>query len=89
MSRILVATLATLVHGDGTICSQGLSYSGLCDGTYSGADLDLNGHSISGTIPTEIGLLTKLSWRLSLHENSLSGTIPTQIGQLSKLAYGL
>ena len=47
--------------------------------------LELTENSLSGTIPTEIGLLTKL-WMLNLQRNMLSGTIPTEIGKLTRVS---
>ncbi|PXY41171.1 hypothetical protein DMB65_09460 [Flavobacterium cheongpyeongense] len=44
----------------------------------------LSNNKLSGTIPAEIGLLTKLT-SLQLHTNQLSGTIPAEIGLLTKL----
>lgn len=41
---------------------------------------------LSGRIPTEIGLLTRLS-KLDLNSNSLTGSIPTNIGSLTILTY--
>jgi Leucine-rich repeat (LRR) protein len=46
--------------------------------------LGWNGLS-AGTIPTELGSLTSLSW-LDLAGNQLSGTIPTELGSLTNLA---
>ena len=39
---------------------------------------------LNGTIPPELGLLSKLT-RLDLHGNRLKGTIPPELGQLSSL----
>jgi len=54
--------------------------------------LQLHSSSLTGTIPTEIGLLTELM-SLYLHENpGLTGTIPTEFGRLTKmgsLAFGV
>jgi hypothetical protein len=47
--------------------------------------LHLDGQSYSGTIPTEIGLMTNLEYGLYLNKNSLVGTLPTQIGLLSDM----
>ena len=46
--------------------------------------LHINDNSLSGTMPTQFGLLTEM-YTLYLGDNSLSGTIPTQLGLLSKL----
>ena len=48
-------------------------------------DLDLSRVASGGTIPTEIGLLDALSYRLLLTGNGFTGTLPTQIGLLTKL----
>ena len=59
-----------------------------CDGNYSvlgyGTSLSVGNDGLNGVLPTELGLLTDLTY-LSASSNSLSGTIPTQLGQLSKL----
>jgi Leucine-rich repeat (LRR) protein len=39
---------------------------------------------LSGTLPTEIGLLTMLT-KLNLADNSLSDDIPTELGALTLL----
>lgn len=41
-------------------------------------------YDLSGTIPTELGLLTELT-RLGLNTNQLTGTIPSELGLLSQL----
>jgi Leucine-rich repeat (LRR) protein len=43
-----------------------------------------NNNKITGTIPTEIGLLTELA-SLSITNATLTGTIPTEIGNLVKM----
>ena len=45
-------------------------------------DVDLDNTPLTGTIPSEIGLLTKLYY-LSLSNTTLKGTIPTELGKLS------
>ena len=47
-------------------------------------NLILSGNLLHGSIPTTIGLLTKLTTIL-LYDNHLSGTIPTEIGLLTNL----
>ena len=42
---------------------------------------DLNGNSLTGTIPSELGSLTRLS-SLYLNDNQLSGSLPSQLGLL-------
>jgi Leucine-rich repeat (LRR) protein len=47
-------------------------------------DVAFNG--LSGSLPTEIGLLSKLELML-LYGNVLTGTIPSELGQTSTLEY--
>ena len=46
--------------------------------------LNLFGHQLSGSIPSEIGNLSNLT-HLYLHSNSLTGSIPPEIGNLTNL----
>ena len=86
--------LVVLIHSatsqtGGTICSR---YPKICDGTWTCADSTLTSCSfhvpnlqMSGTIPTELGLLADIFRAddsesiLSLYGNRLSGTIPTEL----------
>ena len=80
---------------DGVVCS--------CDDNTPGADagngimcLRLRGNQLQGKLPTELGLLTKMTGcmgtatnndcGLELSVNTLSGSLPTQIGRLSILS---
>ena len=54
------------------------------NGTYPYDVLSLLDRSISGTLPTQIGLLTNLL-QLFMTNNHLSGTLPTEIGLLTSL----
>lgn len=49
------------------------------------ARLTLGGNRLRGTMPTEMGALTSLTYALQVHENALSGTLPTQLGMLTAL----
>eukprot|EP00300_Choanocystis_sp_HF-7_P007665 c15434_g1_i1.p1 GENE.c15434_g1_i1~~c15434_g1_i1.p1 ORF type:complete len:903 (+),score=163.92 c15434_g1_i1:51-2759(+) len=49
-------------------------------------DIFLSGQGLSGTIPTQVGLLTNLMY-WDLLENDLTGTIPSQVGKLTNLMY--
>ena len=44
----------------------------------------LDSNQLTGTIPSELGDLTNLTW-LDLGGNQLSGSIPTELGQLANL----
>ena len=48
--------------------------------------LDLVGNQLMGTIPPELGDLTRLE-RLDLAGNQLTGTIPAELGDLASLQY--
>ena len=59
----------------------------LCDGTFTNSylwldHLTLGTSLLSGTLPTQIGLLTQLI-HLDLLGNSISGSLPPQIGTKS------
>ena len=63
---------------------QWLGVSTASDGRVT--HLDLSRNQLSGTIPAEIGSLTRLQ-DLSLQVNQLSGTIPAEIGNLTSLSW--
>ena len=65
----------------GTECSW---YGVQCDESKSVWWISLDENSLSGSIPTELGNLSNLTY-LSLDRNSLSGRIPTELGNLSNL----
>ena len=48
--------------------------------------LDLGNLGLTGTLPTELGVLESLT-RLMLFENRLSGSVPEQISELTALEY--
>ena len=57
--------------------------------TWLGSDnmsIKLANNNLSGTLPSEIGLLTKMD-SLILSDNNLTGLLPPEIGKLEKLAY--
>jgi hypothetical protein len=45
----------------------------------------LDSNALTGTMPTELGKLTRIS-RLRLRTNGLEGTIPAQVGNMRDLA---
>jgi hypothetical protein len=49
-------------------------------------ELDLGLNSLSGSMPSEIGLLTTIQ-RIDLHNNQLVSTIPASLGALTSLTY--
>ncbi|KAK3288389.1 hypothetical protein CYMTET_4142 [Cymbomonas tetramitiformis] len=57
---------------------------GYYHGGGGGAGRYLNDNSLTGTLPTQMGALTRLMY-LYLNDNSLTGTVPTQIGALTQL----
>jgi Leucine-rich repeat (LRR) protein len=71
---------------NGSPCSPVAPWYGVtCDGTNSRVvGLDLSQNALVGTIPTELGNLTKLT-NLDLDNNSLTGVIPSELGNLTKL----
>jgi hypothetical protein len=56
--------------------------------TFCAALLSLGINALTGTIPTELGLLTKLTL-LDLSENQLTGTVPTSLASLPLLGKSL
>jgi len=88
--------LADRCEAYGTICDNSVSCSSgcptgvygtsLCDGTYTGTEVDLNSQGLSGTIPPQLGDISLLK-HLSLEGNSISGTIPAEMSKLSQLKY--
>jgi uncharacterized delta-60 repeat protein/gliding motility-associated-like protein len=49
-------------------------------------NINLAGNNLVGSIPTQIGNLSSLSF-LELHSNKLSGSIPTELGNISTMAF--
>ena len=67
---------ASLCSDKGTVCMPGSLYFN---------NLDLETRNLQGTIPSELGLLTRLEY-IHLRENPhLVGTLPTELGQLTRL----
>ena len=54
------------------------------DGTGRVSGLWLGGNNLSGSIPSDLGTLSKLE-RLDLSENQLSGSFPAELGNLASL----
>jgi len=83
LRTILALALASSVWAVATqtICSYD---STICDGSYSGTQLDLWNKGLTGGVPTQLGLLTDLT-NLILEKNDLTGGVPTQLGLLTKL----
>jgi len=50
-------------------------------------ELKLSGNSFTGSLPSEVGLLTQLSLEIRLMGNLFTGTIPTELHMLSSLKF--
>lgn len=59
--------------------SEAVTSSGLRDVGY----LSMHTNFFSGTLPTEVALLTSLRDRVYFHSNRLIGTLPTQLGAMT------
>ena len=70
-----------------TVCTEP-SNTGVCTGAYTGTSLDLNGQSpgLTGTIPTQLGLLSSTLTEIKLSTNDISGTVPSEIVALTGLS---
>ncbi len=63
------------------------SYGVLCDLQFeSVVSLNLDRNNLDGTIPSQIGLLTKLT-DIGLRSNKFRGIIPTEVGMLKDLGF--
>ena len=82
---LLIMAWLGVCSAKGTICSVKPS---VCSGTYSSPSLYLDQRygGVSGTMPTQLGVLTALTY-LDLDGNALSGSLPTQLGALTTLTY--
>lgn len=56
-----------------------------CSGSYV-VELELGTNDLSGSLPSEIGLLTGVT-SIDISDNDLSGALPSQCGMLSALTY--
>ena len=67
-------------------CSPGQAYQWYWIECNGGDVVDLYPYEnqVSGTLPSEIGLLTELTY-ISLPSNALDGTLPTEMGELTKM----
>ena len=82
----LLLLVGSVESYQGTICDNTQYGTSLCDGTFWGAEVVLDGQRISGTIPPHMinnarAGLTKLH----LDNNEISGTVPPTTGELSEL----
>ena len=67
---------ASLCSNKGTVCMPGSSYFN---------NLDLESANLQGTIPSELGLLTRLEYLIFRDNPNLAGTLPTELGELTRL----
>ena len=58
------------------------------DGSWVGG-FAFNLNSLSGSMPTELGMLTSLYTGYTFCNNSLNGTLPTQLGKMSLIRSGI
>ena len=73
----------------GDPCTLGSTWHGIgCSGGEVNS-LWLLGNNLTGTIPSEIGLLTAITTSLILSEGGLSGTIPSEVGLLTAITGSL
>ena len=49
-------------------------------------EVDFQNNSVSGSFPTQMGLLTKLT-TLNMYGNQMSGTLPPELGGMTRLQY--
>ena len=57
------------------------------DGSTSTTSIDYNDDGLTGTIPSQFGLMTEVTkWDLGLNE--FTGQLPSQIGLMTKLSTG-
>ena len=75
------AAIASFLHPDSSLCGR---YPSVCDGTHAGNVLSLSGRGLDGSLPKDLGRLTRLT-SLDLSHNNFGGTIPTQLAQLTSL----
>mmetsp|Transcript_24999 Transcript_24999/g.57947 ORF Transcript_24999/g.57947 Transcript_24999/m.57947 type:complete len:1793 (+) Transcript_24999:178-5556(+) len=72
----------------GTVCgwgdTMGDSRFPSMDGKTSTTTIDYKQQGLTGTLPTEFGLMTEVT-KLDVGENRLSGDVPTELGNLFKL----
>jgi len=78
LRTILALALASSAWAE-TICSLEPT---ICNGTYTGPIVQFFNRGLTGTIPSQIGMLTQLS-AVYLVGNDLTGGVPSQIGQLT------
>jgi hypothetical protein len=71
-------------HTNWLVTSTPCDWFGVTCATGHVTQLDLVNNGLSGTIPSELGDLTSLTF-LRLSENQLSGTIPSELGSLTNL----
>jgi len=65
---------------EGVICETAESAQ-----MYNANRLSLGGNELSGSLPSEIGMLTAMTSHLNLWGNLLSGSLPSEIGMLTAM----
>ncbi|KAK3281766.1 hypothetical protein CYMTET_10457 [Cymbomonas tetramitiformis] len=79
---VVMCFAAQLIAIAATAIEESSVYQACLDDISGCTSLYLNHNSLTGTVPTELGLLSSAE-ELSLAYNSLTGTVPTELGLLS------
>ena len=71
----------------GTICDNSETGKSLCDGSFTGSDVNLSGLGLTGTIPPQLGDIAGLKY-LDLDHNAISPSTPSPVTVGSTLRCG-
>ena len=61
------------------------SWIGVTCSSGSVTELEVQNKNLAGSIPSELGLLSEMTYRFYLYSNELTGSIPSELGALGKL----
>ena len=86
-SGVTAGWLVTTANSIGTVCGwlEDSRFPGL--GNTSKTEAMYQATGITGTVPTELGVLTAMSV-MTWAENDITGTLPTEIGRMTNLKNG-
>ena len=79
-------SIGTVCGWDGTYMTD--SRFPTMDGSTSTKSIDYSNDELTGTIPTELGLMTDVTF-MEIDDNEFSGTIPTELGRITEVSDGL